>query len=74
MEVPLSTGLQAKLAELASRQGRDAEALVVEAVERMVNYDEWFLREVDLGLDDADHGRLVDHNSVREMIDKRYPG
>ena len=40
----------------------------------MVNYDEWFLREVDRGLAAADRGELVDHNDVRKMIDERYPG
>jgi predicted transcriptional regulator len=74
MEVPLNPDLQAKLARLANEQGRPSEALVVEAVERLVNYDEWFLREVDLGLKAADQGRLIDHADVRKLIDKRYPG
>jgi predicted transcriptional regulator len=61
MEVRLNPELQAKLTRLATQQGRDSEALVVEAVERMVNYDEWFLQEVEKGLAAADRGR-------------RYPG
>lgn len=73
MEVPLSSDLQAKLARLAAQQGRATEALVIEAVERMVNYDEWFLREVDKGLSAADQGELVDHSEVRKLIDERYP-
>lgn len=40
MEVPLNPDLQAKLSRLAAQQGRATEALVVEAVERMLNYDE----------------------------------
>jgi predicted transcriptional regulator len=74
MEVPLNSDLQAKLSRLAAQQGRASEALVVEAVERMVSYDEWFLREVDKGLAAADRGELVDHSDVRKMIDERYPG
>jgi predicted transcriptional regulator len=74
MDVPLNPDLQAKLSRLAAEQGRDSAALVIEAVERMVNYDEWFLREVDKGLAAADHGELVDHSDVRKMIDERYPG
>jgi RHH-type transcriptional regulator, rel operon repressor / antitoxin RelB len=73
MEVPLSVDLQAKLTQLASREGRNTTALVIEAIERMVNYEEWFLREVDAGLVEAERGQLIDHASVREMIDKRYP-
>jgi predicted transcriptional regulator len=74
MEVPLNPDLQTKLTRLAAQQGRPSEALVVEAVERLVNYDEWFLREVDKGLAAADRGELVDHADVRKMIDQRYPG
>jgi predicted transcriptional regulator len=74
MEVPLTPDLRAKLSRLAVQQGRPAEALVVEAVERLVNYDEWFLREVQKGLAAADRGELVDHEEVRKLIDQRYPG
>lgn len=74
MDVPLNPDLQAKLSRLAAQQGRASEALVVEAIERLVNYDEWFLREVDKGLAAADRGELVDHQDVRKMIDERYPG
>ena len=74
MEVHLKPDLQAKLAQLASQQGRDSEALVIEAVERMVNYDEWFIREVEKGISAAEHGQLIDHDEVRRRIDRRYPG
>jgi predicted transcriptional regulator len=50
----LNPDLQAKLAQLASQRGRDTEALVVEAVERMVNYDDWFIGEVEEGIAAAD--------------------
>jgi predicted transcriptional regulator len=50
MDVPINPDLQAKLRCLAEQQGRASTALIVEAVERMVNYDEWFLRVVDKGL------------------------
>jgi len=74
MEVRLNPDLQAKLARLATQQGRDSESLVVEAVERMVNYDEWFVHEVEKGLAAADRGELIDHEDIRKLIDSRYPG
>jgi predicted transcriptional regulator len=74
MEVRLNPDLQAKLARLATQQGRDNESLVVEAVERMVNYDEWFVQEVERGLAAADRGELIDHEDIRKLIDGRYPG
>jgi predicted transcriptional regulator len=74
MEVRLNPDLEAKLAQLASQQGRDTEDLVVDAVERMVNYDQWFVREVEKGISAADQGELVDHDEVQKLIDRRYPG
>jgi predicted transcriptional regulator len=61
MEVQLSTDLQSKLARLAAQQGRDSAALVVEAVERLVNHDEWFVAEVDKGLAQIERGQTLSH-------------
>lgn len=74
MEVDFTPDLQAKLSRLAAEQGRDATALVLEAVERLVNYDECFIREVEKGLAAADRGEFVDHEEVGKLIDRRYPG
>ena len=74
MELHLDPDLQAKLSRLAAEQGRDSESLVVEAVERLVNYDEWFVREVEKGLAAADRGELLDHQDIRKLIDGRYRG
>jgi len=73
MEVRFDPSLQEKLVRAATEQGRDSEALVVEAVERMLSYDEWFLREVEKGLAAANRGELLDHEDVRKLIDERYP-
>ena len=59
---------------MAAEQGRATESLVQEAVERMVDYDEWFLREVEKGLAAAERGEFVDHADVRKLIDSRFPG
>jgi predicted transcriptional regulator len=73
MEVQLTSDQQAKLTRMAAEQGRAAETLVQEAVERFLNYDEWFSREVDKGLAAADRGEFVEHDDIRKMIDSRYP-
>ena len=65
--------LQAKLTRLATEQGRDTEALVVEAVKRMISYDEWFLQAVEKGLAAADRGEFVAHEDVKKLIDRPYP-
>jgi predicted transcriptional regulator len=74
MEVHLDPDLQAKLTRLATEQGRDTGALVQEAVERLVDYDEWLLREVEKGLAAADRGQFIEHDEIRKRIDSRYPG
>ncbi|MGA8489890.1 MAG: hypothetical protein WB711_05675 [Terriglobales bacterium] len=63
----MNPDLQAKLAQLASQRGRDTEALVVEAVERMVNYDDWFIGEVEKGIAAADRGEFVEHRESRRF-------
>lgn len=73
MEVQLSPDLQSKLMRLAEQQGRDSAALVAEAVERMVVFDEWFVSEVDKGIAAADRGEFIEHQAVRALIDSRYP-
>jgi predicted transcriptional regulator len=73
MEVDLTPDLEAKLTRLAAEQGRDTPALVREAVERLVNYDEWFVREVEKGLAAADRGELIDQKEIGELIAERYP-
>jgi predicted transcriptional regulator len=67
MEVRLNPDLQAKLAQLASQRGRDTEALVVEAVERLVNYDDWFVGEVEKGIAAADRGEFIEHGEVMRV-------
>lgn len=44
MEVTLSADLQARLTRIARDRGTDAQALAREAIERLVDYDDWFVR------------------------------
>jgi predicted transcriptional regulator len=69
MEIELSPELQAKLDRIASQQGRDSKSLVHEAVERLVGYDEWFLRQVEIGLKQADRGELLEDNEVAARME-----
>ena len=73
MEVPFTTDQQVKLSRMAAAQGRPAESLVQEAVERLLSHDEWFLREVEEGLAAAAKGEFVDHDAVGRMIEDRFP-
>ena len=70
MEVHLNPDMQAKLARLAAEQGVNTEALVEEAIARFVDYDEWFIREVEKGLASADRGELLTHEDVSARLEK----
>jgi predicted transcriptional regulator len=74
MEVHLAPGLQSRLVQLAADQGRNAEELVQEAIERLVDYDSWLLQEVERGLAAADRGEFVDHEVIKKRLDERYSG
>ncbi|HEY9127723.1 MAG TPA: hypothetical protein VIM62_11385 [Acidobacteriaceae bacterium] len=74
MEVLLSTELEDKLARLAAQQGRDRNALVVEAIERMVNPamndDESFLAAVDKGIAAAERGDFIEEDEMDARVAK----
>ena len=70
MEVTLSPDVQSKLARLAAARGRDAEALAREAIERFVDYDEWFVNEVEEGLAQIGRGEVLTHEEVGARLEK----
>ncbi len=71
MEVVLSPDLQAKLTRMAHERGTDAQALAREAIERLVDYDEWFVREVEKGLAQIERGETLTHDEVGARLEKR---
>ena len=71
MEVNLSPDLQTKLARIADQRGCDAEALAREAIERLVDYDERFIREVEKGLAQIERGEVLTHEAVGARLEKR---
>jgi predicted transcriptional regulator len=62
--------LQAKLTRLATERGRHKEAIAQEAIERFVDYDDWFIREVEKGLASAERGDLLTHEEVGARLQK----
>jgi predicted transcriptional regulator len=70
LEVHLTPEIQAKLAHLAAQQDRDMEAIAQEAIERVVDYDGWFIREVEKGLASADRGDLLTHEEVGARLER----
>ena len=69
MELKISPELRAKLDRLAAQQGRDVESLVREALERLADYDEWFLRQVGKGVAAAEAGDLLEDTDVGQRLE-----
>jgi predicted transcriptional regulator len=69
MQVNLPPELQAKLDRIAAQQGREPESLVNEAVERLVGYDDWFIREVEKGLAQVERGEVLEHQQVVTKVE-----
>lgn len=70
MDVNLTPELQAKLDKVAAQQGRDVQSLVQEAVQRLVDYDQWFVREVEKGLAQIERGEVLEHEEVGARLEK----
>jgi len=70
MEVHFSPDLQAKLSRLAAEQGRDSAELVREAVERLLDYDSWFIREVEKGLAQIEGSKTLTHAEVGSKLEQ----
>jgi predicted transcriptional regulator len=37
-----------------------------------LEYDEWFLREVEEGIAAADRGEFIEHDEIGRLIESRY--
>jgi predicted transcriptional regulator len=72
MNVPFSPETQAKLVRAAAEQGRSPESVVREAVERFLDFDDWFVRQVEEGLSAAERGDFVEHDEIGRLINSRY--
>lgn len=70
MELTLSAELQAKLTRMAKERGIDPQALAREAIERLVNYDDWFLLEVEKGLTQIERDQTLSHEEVGTRLEK----
>lgn len=70
MEVTLSADLQAKLTRIAQERGTDPQALARKAIERPVDYDDWFVREVEKGRAQVERGETLSHEEVGARLEK----
>lgn len=69
MDVHLPPELESRLSRLAMQQGIETESLVREAVERLVDHDEWFRTEVQTGLDQIAGGQTIGHDEAGKRLE-----
>lgn len=73
--IQLDAATLRRVDELAQTTSRARDSLIEEALERYLDYEEWFVAQVEEGVAAADHGALVDHDTVvadvRERLAKR---
>jgi len=72
MEVHFSPDIETRLQQVASANGKDAEQLVKETVNRMLENQARFIAGVQRGIEQADRGELVDHSEVCNRIDQLF--
>ncbi|MHB8653921.1 MAG: CopG family ribbon-helix-helix protein [Terriglobia bacterium] len=70
MELTLNPDVQTKLTRIAAERGSDVEALAREAIERFVEYDQWFVGEVEKGLAQIERGEVLTHEEVGARMEK----
>ena len=63
MEAHLPRSEEARLLGLAARTGRGADDLVKEAVAKLLDHDDWFNRQVQIGMD-----QIARHNHAFVLV------
>jgi predicted transcriptional regulator len=71
MEIHLTPEKEALLRQVAARKGQDAAQVIQEAVDRLLDHDLWFIKEVEKGQSQAAKGELIEHDEVVARIEKR---
>lgn len=70
MEINLSGAVKAKLNRLAAEQHKNEESLIQEAIERLVDYDDWFMREVEKGQAQIERSETLKDGEVRARMER----
>jgi predicted transcriptional regulator len=73
MQVRLTPEQEARLVELAARDGRSPDQLVQEALDRLFEADADFVEAVVKGLTSLDRGEYLSHEKVGKRIDRLFP-
>ncbi|MGD0547427.1 MAG: hypothetical protein ABR991_06315 [Terracidiphilus sp.] len=68
MDLQLPERQAAELASLSMRTGRSADALAVEAVDRLLAQENWFDEQVQLGIDQIARGEFLEEDEMDARV------
>jgi predicted transcriptional regulator len=68
MDLQLPERQAAKLALLATRTGRSATELAVEAIDRLLAHENWFDAQVQLGIDQIARGEFLEEEEMDARV------
>ncbi|TAL29177.1 hypothetical protein [Phenylobacterium sp.] len=69
--IQLTGAQEDHLRSISSQPTASLETLVAEFVAQRLEYDAWFRREVQVGIDAADEGNLIQHEEVVARMEAR---
>jgi predicted transcriptional regulator len=72
MEVHFSPEVKARLQQVASANGKDAEQLVKDTIALVLENQSRFIAGVQRGIEQADRGEFVEHKDVLNRIDQLF--
>jgi predicted transcriptional regulator len=70
MQLDFTSDQIAKLSQIANHEGKNAEQLAKDAILRVLEDNARYLAAVQEGIDQADRGEFVEHETVRERINR----
>lgn len=70
MEVRFTPDTEARLAQFAASEGKDAAQVVEETIARVLDQRAQFLDAVERGIAAADRGELIEHQAVKASIER----
>lgn len=68
MEVVLPQAQEVQLRNLAAQTGRNTDDLVQEAVAGLLAQNEWFRRQVSIGLDQIARGEYIEEDEMDKRV------
>lgn len=74
MDLHVPPELEARLSRLAAESDRTVEQVALDLLTSLVDHDECFRRDVEVGRTSAREGRLLDHDVVAFGMGSRYSG